>query len=354
MWEYLIFIIIGIILFSLANITRKRGFDKLTIIRYIDKNKLNVDEVFTITTVVENKKKLPISYLNLRQIMPKNVILSGTLGGDDLYNFKIGKNQRIKRSVKASISKRGVYTFQDMEVSLGDMFGFAFDTKNFNNFNEILVYPKLMPIKSFQVKNMASFGDKVIRRWIDQDNLYIKGIRDYSGSDRMKDINWKVSSRMMKLMVNEFDSTSNKKMALVLNVQCGEPYWKYIKPNLIEKSLELIMAIARSSIKIGVDTGFYTNAMLAGISSNKFKGVQPSLKSFSFIGQMCARVGYDVRVDFKDYLQNSSIAFNRDTIYIIVTSFMDEGIKNQISTMKKSGLNVKIVSIGEDEGIYYE
>lgn len=354
MWQYLIFVIIGIILFLLANITRKKGFDKLVIIRYIDKKKVKVDEVFTITTVAENNKRFPISYLNLRQILPENVVLSSGTCGEDLYNFSIGKNQRIKRSVKASISKRGVYIFQNMEVSLGDMFGFAFYTKNFNNFNEILVYPKIMPIKSFQVKNMASFGDKVIRRWIDQDNLYIKGIRDYAGSDRMKDVNWKASSRMMKLMVNEFDSTSNKKLALVLNVQGGEPYWKYIKPHLIEKSLELVMAIARSSIKIGVDTGFYTNAMLSGIDSKKFKGIQPSLKSFSLIGEMCARVGYDLRVNFEDYLQNSSSIFNRDTVYIIVTNFMDEGIKNQILAMKKSGLNVKILSIGEDEGIYYE
>lgn len=354
MLKYLIFIFIGAILFVLADVTRKRGFQRLTVIRNVDKYKLNVDEVFTISTIIENKKMLPIFYLNLKQSMPNNVILSSAQGGEDLYNFKIGKNQRIKRSVKAKITKRGVYVLEDMEVSLGDMFGFSLDTKKFNSYNEIIVYPKSPPIKSFKVNNIGNSGDRIIRRWLAEDNLYSKGIRDYSQSDRMKDINWKASSRMMKLMVNEFDSTSNKKLDVILNVQGGEPYWKYIKPSLIEKSIELTMAIAKNSIKIGVETGFYTNAMLSGASSKKFKGIKSSLKSFLLIAETCARVGYDTKVSLKDYLKTSNIIFNRNTVYVIITSYMDEEIKEQISVMKKYGINVKIIYVSEDEGIYYE
>jgi uncharacterized protein (DUF58 family) len=354
MFEYLIFIFIGAVLFLVADITRKSGFDRLTIDRYINKNKLNINEEFTITTVVENKKRLSISYLNLKQALPSNVILSKSFEGEDLYKFKIGKNQRIKRSVKGKISKRGVYLFDGIEASVGDMFGFSFNTKKFDNYNEVIVYPKLVAIENFKVKNLGSLGDRVIRRWLAEDNLYIKGIRDYSVNDRMKDINWKASSRMSKLMVNEYDSTSNMKLSIILNVQCGEPYWKNIKPELIEKAIEMSISLTKSSIKFGVETGFYTNAMLTGMSSREFKGVLPSLKSFEIVAEICARIGYDINGDLDVYFKKNRNIFDRNTVYVLITCFMNDNIKSQISAMRRLGINLKIIDVSCDDGVYYE
>lgn len=354
MFEYLIFIFIGVILFTLADVTRKKGFDKLSISRHIDKNKVNINEECTITTIIENKKNFPISYLNLRQAIPGNIVLANTSGEMDNYKFKIGKNQRIKRSVKARAGKRGVYLFGNIDASIGDMFGFALTSKVYNSFNEIVVYPRVLPVNKFKVKNIGNLGDRVIMRWIAEDNLYIKGIRDYTANDRMKDIDWKAASRSGRLVVKEYDNSSNMKIAVILNVQCGEPYWKNINADLIEKSIELSVSIVKSATRMGIDAGFYTNAMLVGAYSENFKGINPALNSFGLILETCARISYDVRINFKEYLQKNINNFYRDTVYVLITNFLDDEIKNKISAIEKAGINFKIIDMSQDEEIYYD
>jgi hypothetical protein len=57
----------------IGEFTRKKGFYNLKITRSINKDRMNPYEEFTLTTTIENNKRLPISFLTLREKMPEAI-----------------------------------------------------------------------------------------------------------------------------------------------------------------------------------------------------------------------------------------------------------------------------------------
>ena len=71
--QFALILVILAIIFFIGDYTRKRGFDNLEISRSIDKDRINPGEEFTLTTTIENNKRLPISFLTLSEKMPEAI-----------------------------------------------------------------------------------------------------------------------------------------------------------------------------------------------------------------------------------------------------------------------------------------
>ena len=54
----------------IGNITKIKGFEKLKIERNIENNRIHQGEIFTIETVVENNKWMPITFLIIKEKLP--------------------------------------------------------------------------------------------------------------------------------------------------------------------------------------------------------------------------------------------------------------------------------------------
>ena len=68
--RFAVIVSILIIILLVSEFTRKKGFNNLKISRNIDKDRVMPGEEFTLTTTIENNKRLPISFLMLSQKMP--------------------------------------------------------------------------------------------------------------------------------------------------------------------------------------------------------------------------------------------------------------------------------------------
>ena len=68
--QFALILAILTIIFFIGEFTRKKGFDNLKISRSIDKDRISPGEEFTLTTTIENNKRLPISFLTLSEKMP--------------------------------------------------------------------------------------------------------------------------------------------------------------------------------------------------------------------------------------------------------------------------------------------
>lgn len=126
---------------------------------------------------------------------------------------------------------------------------------------------------------MNLIGDNVIKRWIHTDPLYIKGIRDYRSEDRFKDIHWKSSLKSDKLIVKEYDFTSDREIVVIVNVQCAENAWLSVDRNRIEAIIGLAASLCYKCLNMGSRTGMWTNAKLTSLCNNFKKEVYPSLNS---------------------------------------------------------------------------
>lgn len=349
---YIIFIIVGLGLIYLGETTRIKGFENLNIKRVIEKNMVKIGEEFKITTIIENNKFLPISFLILKEYMPKSIEYISSFKvskaeNNFVYesNYTIGSHERVKRTYRVVANKRGTYMINDMECTIGDIFGLSYNNKEIEDPKEILVYPKEININKIVFNNKGLQGDVIIKRWIYEDPLFIKGVRDYTPESRMKDVHWKASSRLGKLMVKEYDHTSDMQFNIILNVQCGKLSFQSINMKLIEKSIEVAAAVAKGILINGIPVGIDTNAMLTSFDGMcKFK-IEPSLNSLDKILQFCARVGYDARIPLYEYLKRNVKNFSTNSTYILITSYLDEECENMLSKLARSGYSIKVIDM---------
>jgi uncharacterized protein (DUF58 family) len=340
------------IIFFIGEFTRKKGFDNLEISRSIDNDRIMPGEEFELTTTIENNKRLPISFLTLSEKMPIDIEFvsdnNQVKEGTELWHlskYNISWYERKRRIYKLKCNQRGAYILRDINVTVGDLFGFSAETIPKEDFLEFLVYPKLMNMENFQFANTNLQGDNYVKRWIHQDPLYIKGIREYNVEDRMKDIHWKSSLKMDKLMVKEYDFTSDRELTIIVNAQCGEPYWATIQPVLIENGIKVAASLASVAIKQGVSSGMWTNSQLVGVETKIPAEVYPDINALRKIMELSARMSYSVTVKFSDYLRSKIPEFNRNSTYIIITPYLDEDSANILSKLKRRGILIKIIDV---------
>jgi uncharacterized protein (DUF58 family) len=349
---YFAFITLLIFLLALAEYTRQRGFDKLTITRKSDKLAVNEGEEFKITINIENNKWLPISFLLLKEKVPGNIefTLEESLRRYIEFNYHVTRYninwfEKIRRSYSYKASKRGTYLLKEIEVSIGDIFGFFSRDVVIDDYLELLVYPKLLDLKKIEFNTTSLYGDNIIRRWIYKDPLYIKGIREYNIEDRMKDIHWKSSLKMNKLMVKDYDYTSEMELAIIVNVQCGDPYWQSIIPKDIERAISVGASFAKQALKEGIPVGLQTNSQLLSYGNSFSKGVAPSLNSLKSIMELCARIDYTPRLAFNEFLQQEGRYFNKNRTYLIITSYLNAEAVSLLSKLRRTGFLIKLLDV---------
>ncbi|MCB2290217.1 DUF58 domain-containing protein [Clostridium sp. CS001] len=355
--ESKIILIMSIILISwtmleISNITKKMGFKKLKIQREISNSKIFEGEVFSIKTTVENNKLLPLSFLVINEVIPdgikfNNEVVSYKDGSQicHISRYKIGWYERRKRTYELVAEKRGAYILKNIRITVGDIFGLSAESIDTENYVEVLVYPRLRNISSYNFDTTSFQGDNTVKRWILKDTLYIKGIREYNVEDRMKDIHWKTSLKMDKLMVKDYDTTSDKEVVIIMNVQCGDPAWSHVVNEAIENGIRVAVSLASKAVKEGIATGIWTNARIISMNGNLAREVKPDLNSFKRIIELLARVDSEVKVDFNDYLRLRANKFNKNTTYVVITPFLNEKSIGVLNKLCKSGFKLKIIDV---------
>lgn len=352
MLGYYVFLFILLLILVLAEITRRKGFDKLSIWREATVNSVTEGEELKLSIVVENNKRLPISFLLLNEKIPGELGFledeaTGDSGEMDYHSTKIhvGSFERVKRNYKLKASKRGTFVLRDVRVSIGDTFGLYTSDKDIEDFVELLVFPKLVDVKQLELNTTSLQGDTIIKRWIYKDPLYIKGIREYNTEDRMKDIHWQSSLKMNKLMVKDYDYTAEMETVIIFNVECGNPYWSSIDPLAIERGASLSVSLAAQCIKEGIPVGMWTNSQLISYGNEALKEVAPSIVALRSIMELAARIDYTPKASLGEFLIERSRGFSRNTTYIVVTAFLSEEDTAVLSKLAKNGFMLKLIDI---------
>lgn len=354
MLYYVVFIFIGTLLYVISEITKKKGFDNLSILRNIPRSFVTEGENVSITLVVENNKKLPITFLLVDESLPLSVenlneetSFVTTKVSNNRSFLRVGGKERVKRTYKVKMNKRGVFFIKDIRVVLGDIFAFSTVTQQITDFNEIVVYPKVQSLKNIKLESTNILGEEIVRRWIYKDPLYIRGIREYSSEDRMKDIHWKSSLKMNKLMVKDYDYTSEREIVFIIDVQCGDPYYQAINEKAVERAITIGVSMARWAVNEEISTGMWTNAHIIGYNK-KAEEVNPSINSFKAILELCARIDYSPASEFWKYLISKEREFKNNCTYVIISSYLNNQSISEIMKIKRNGYKLVFIDVSKD------
>ncbi len=185
---------------------------------------------------------------------------------------------------KLSAPRRGIFYPGPASLTSGDLFGFFPREKNIDIPVEIVVYPRLVPLKPFSVIRRDFFGipgdDSPVR-----DPVYILGTHDYQFGRPARFIHWKASARRHVLQEKVFEPTEQEKIFIVILV---EDFVEEGAFEAFEKTLEAVASIVAVLDESGIAAGFATDASMSG--GTFYRPVRKNPGHLAAILEMLARM----------------------------------------------------------------
>lgn len=178
--------------------------------------------------------------------------------------FMIEKN--IKTNSRETITEEilldggmGKKVFKSLHIYVSDPLG-LFKFKSIHSKESIIqVWPKLEKLPEFQFsKNMDTihFGENDIRVKGDSTNFY--GTKEYQHGDPVKRINWKLTLKANKVIVNQFEKSVNSHLTIFMNLDKSIHMGRG-RLSTLEYLKDLSLAIAYQQITNGNEVQLITN-----------------------------------------------------------------------------------------------
>ncbi|MDP3387200.1 MAG: DUF58 domain-containing protein, partial [Eubacteriales bacterium] len=278
----MVFILIGLIF---DRYSKENNLKNVSFKREVETSVVEIDETFNVKIVVENKKWLPVSFLQIKEAFPMDLEFSLKANVEINYMQKIHTMtmalmpfQRITRIYQMIGLKRGKHIFQEISFISGDFIGLKTYSEPYSNGyrQEIVVLPK--PYSSLNDLKPYSnyYGDISVKRWIIDDPIMIRGVREYTGNEAEKYIHWPTTLKNGKLMVKDFDFTSDHSAIIILNTEVNLYLWENKDLPKIEACFSLTRTVLEAFEVEGIPYGLASN--VTGITN--------------FLGRSITDIGY--------------------------------------------------------------
>lgn len=308
--------LIGIIIvtFLLNWVTLNYGFTKLYYSLSISKRIVEINEDITVTSVLENRKYLSITFLQVDEKYPIGLGIE-----NHSYSIYILPFQRVKRTYNIVGKERGFYNIRSTTLGLSDFIGFKtiYEDRYINE--SIIILPKTLDLKDSLMPLGSLNGSTSVKRWIIDDPLMTIGIREYTGNEPQKHIHWPSSIKYGNLMVKNFDFTTDNSVIILLNIESVKPFWAGIEKEPIEKCISLVRGVMEELEQKKIPYGFATNAFGSNSTTTQFYYPGLGKGQLTYLLEMLGRINYGISNTFELFVDNIVKKKSNYTTFVVVT-----------------------------------
>jgi uncharacterized protein (DUF58 family) len=224
----------------------------------INKRRMFPDEKLILKATAENRKILPVW---LQISAPVGGLAHGA-SAETQVTAESGLLWYQKASSRWELSalRRGIHSIGPLGITSGDVFGFFPTKKAMAETLEVVVYPRLVPLKLPSLQRRDLFGIPGAESPV-QDPVYILGTRDYQHGQPAKHIHWKATARHHKLQEKIFEPSTQEKMLLAVDVGS---FARHGAKEAFERMLETVASVAVRLARRGCAVGMVTNGRMTG------------------------------------------------------------------------------------------
>jgi len=248
----------------------------------LNRNKIFPGEGVQLKIRVKNAKWLPVW---LRIELPDNIVEHEVDGLPVQTEIRLLWFQSASFEWTIAPQKRGVYVLGPPQIWVGDLMGFYPRRKASGAPLHLIVFPRLVPVKSFSFPKRDYFGTPGSKSPV-WDPVYILGTREYQSWQPARYIHWKASSRQPRMQQKIFEPSEQAKVLLMVTV---EQFELNHADAAFENTLEVSASLAVQWNRQGYALGFITDGVVIGNKS----GVLPmarSARQLSMILEILARL----------------------------------------------------------------
>jgi uncharacterized protein (DUF58 family) len=317
-------------------------------------------ETTEVEIILENKKWLPLTWLQVEDEWPKGFAPVRTEAmvegpGDPtrgaLVNaYSLRWNERVRRRYELEAIQRGVYEIGPLSLLSGDPFSlFERLLKTNPKRDYLVVYPEIKPLGELGFPLKDPFGDRRVQRRLFEDPNRVIGVRDYQPQDSFRTIHWKATARTGDLQTKVFEPTRGTSIVLAVNIATFEEHWRGVWPEMMEYTLSTTASIANWAAGQDYGLGLICNGAL--FRSDQAFRIQPSRRSNQLgrVLEALAGVKYYVTDEFGRYVINESPKLPIGATMVVVTPFISRSIAISSMRLRDSGRRVVWVVLGKQK-----
>lgn len=340
----LILLLLGVgLAWFLADILfRKNWHKKLCVTVEFTDSYVYEGEMSSLKEIVANDKLLPIPALEVRLSMSRKLEFAGEARENsnvtdqsykrDIFSFLL--HQQTTRTLPFICKRRGYYQITKAEAVAYDLFFGAGHYREIPQQSHMFVYPGQVDIRKIRLLCQAVSGMVLVQNRLYPDPFEFSGIREYRQSDPMNYINWKASARTGGLMVNQFDSTTNIEVTIILDVE-DRNILKY--EALTEESIRIASSLAAALVKRKMELTVVSN----GRQQEDEDGFRMHLPAgggrIGALNQKLACIDTGCRVgEIADFIRQEAGRKKMGHIYLLISKNQDERTAQALRTLAGS------------------
>jgi uncharacterized protein (DUF58 family) len=197
-----------------------------------------------------NPRPLPLPWVEVWEQLPSNLGPEGPyersfLAPDRVWvsrGLALWPYQRLRWRRRLTCAHRGVFRLGEARLRTGDPFGFFERERSWDDRAELLVYPRVVPLRALALPLHHPSLDVVSPSSPVADPTRTATVRDYRPDDARRMIHWPTTARRGSLQVRVLEPASSLHVSLLLDVR-GFTFGNY-RQQLLELTLSALASVA--------------------------------------------------------------------------------------------------------------
>lgn len=193
-----------------ASSPANRNGDDLGLLQLPD---FHEDDPVAVSLQLKNTKLRPVFLVAGRETCP---FAPPDEQDQPLFASGLFKNQSVNFDYQTTCYRRGLYTFSKIPLRSTGPFNLFSTRRTITIPNEILIYPAFHPLKRIRLLENRGFAERRVMR-VGASNEVI-GTREYRSGDSLRQIHWRSTARLGKLVVKEYLDDDQLTMTVILDL----------------------------------------------------------------------------------------------------------------------------------------
>ena len=291
------------------------------------------DERVQVELGVRNIGRFPRFLLDVNDRLPPFLEAEGE---HDFMVPTIWPRERAVLTYGAHPLKRGVYTWESLDVSASEPFGVFQRFEPLLAKGEAVVYPRPLELGG----NLGKTGVETRglttgeRSRGTESGLDFYGIRDYQPGDELRRIHWPATAHHGRLTVVEFDRGASENVACVLDARTGTEYGTDI-----DTSLEVGVRAAASLLHWALVREGEAALAVAWADGPRWVSVERPQQEYEIL-EVLARVRADTTMPISSLLRWTGRQLNPGTDVYVITAAPDDRLAGEAAALIARSLKV--------------
>ena len=333
---------------GVAHVWQRYALKRLSFERSLSETHVFPDSTVIMDTRLVNQKILPLTRVDLFDMLPKainvsdaHVSPSGRPGKQSLMrSLSLGWYQAFNQRYEIQLPKRGLYLFGPTELRSGDPFGFFVVEAEVHSPARLIVYPRLINTPRLPQSLRSLFGSLRTPQHLLTDSTQTVGIRDYQPGDTLKAVHWPATARRGTLQTRVYQPATSLEWMCILDVSTFPHVWQGINPDHAEWLISLAATLCYQLTQAHHKVGLATNARAAADSVIHHLPPSNHPQHILHILETLAQSTPYAAMQLEYLLKKLCLTLIRGTTLLIVSARVDPAVVAVVMNLHKSGFPV--------------